>query len=311
VQTEYKDIDLYISDGLKHIIIENKIYSNDQPCQVIRYINIIKEQYDLDTTEDIYVIYLTPQNKDKPSMHKIDSDKDGQKYISYLDDKSLEKCSKNLKKIKILNNYRVKYQKNDYHDILKWLVKSLEEVRNITNLSEAIKQYMKVVQKVNRKYKGNVMTLKEYMCKLNENDEEKMYQIMCEARSSLGEYLSIKLYSTIENIFGIRNFKENIIRKFTGYKEFTKDNCKTWLNKTGTKDNYKNFGFEIDLNNGNKFLLAFGENNIVYGKFKDKFGWKENIKTNRRAIYNNDSKANLFEMLRDIKKIYEDETAKS
>jgi len=44
VRIEYKNIDLYITDGTKHIIIENKIFAEDQPCQVTKYINIIVDE---------------------------------------------------------------------------------------------------------------------------------------------------------------------------------------------------------------------------------------------------------------------------
>ena len=58
VYKEYQNIDLYITDGSKHIIIENKIYAKDQKKQIERYIKIIeKENYNLNAN-DILVIYL-------------------------------------------------------------------------------------------------------------------------------------------------------------------------------------------------------------------------------------------------------------
>jgi len=41
---EYKNIDLYITDGNKHIIIENKIWAKDQKEQISRYVEIIQKE---------------------------------------------------------------------------------------------------------------------------------------------------------------------------------------------------------------------------------------------------------------------------
>ncbi|APW65285.1 hypothetical protein LPB137_05195 [Poseidonibacter parvus] len=41
---EYNNIDLYLTDGQKHIIIENKVYAYDQENQIKRYIELIKEE---------------------------------------------------------------------------------------------------------------------------------------------------------------------------------------------------------------------------------------------------------------------------
>jgi hypothetical protein len=58
VLKEFKHIDIYISDGKKHIILENKVYAKDQAAQIARYIDTIKIEGAKD--EDIYVLYLHP-----------------------------------------------------------------------------------------------------------------------------------------------------------------------------------------------------------------------------------------------------------
>ena len=58
---EFKHIDIYISDGKKHIILENKVYAKDQPTQIARYIKAIKKEGAED--EDIYVLYLHPDGE--------------------------------------------------------------------------------------------------------------------------------------------------------------------------------------------------------------------------------------------------------
>ena len=60
VFAEYKSIDLYLTDGNNHIIIENKIWAGDQHKQIKRYIETIKkENKDIDLTENLVVIYLS------------------------------------------------------------------------------------------------------------------------------------------------------------------------------------------------------------------------------------------------------------
>lgn len=86
VHKEYKNIDLYITDGEKHIIIENKIWAEDQRCQIIGYINKVVDDHDDGVTENgsgpsqidqnyIRVVYLTAR-KDKlaPEGHLVDNE---------------------------------------------------------------------------------------------------------------------------------------------------------------------------------------------------------------------------------------------
>ena len=176
VGVEYHDIDLYITDGTKHIIIENKIWAEDQPCQIIKYINIIKEEQKLNVDEnniiaDMRVIYLTPQNKAVSSEHLIENN-----YISFAgSDDKLKECSKrDNTKILVpdgLKNYSVLFKKIGYKkEILSWLNECLNEIQNITNLNEAIRQYIDVVKIINGNYQGKVMTLEDELLK----DKEKL-----------------------------------------------------------------------------------------------------------------------------------------
>ncbi len=56
---EYENIDLYLSDGKNHIIIENKIYAGDQDAQIKRYIETIRKENKNIEYENILVIYLS------------------------------------------------------------------------------------------------------------------------------------------------------------------------------------------------------------------------------------------------------------
>lgn len=190
VGIEYHDIDLYITDGSKHIIIENKIWAEDQPCQIIKYINIIKEENNLTIddsvipkVEDIYVLYLTQRNKEMSEDHVL-YDEGYITFDTHLIDK-LDECSKKSNtKLLVpngLKNYQAKYKKMNYeNDIFNWLNMCIKEVENITNLNEAIKQYIHVVMMLNNNYEGAVMTLENEILK-----EKNNYELAQEIENSL------------------------------------------------------------------------------------------------------------------------------
>ncbi|RLA66641.1 MAG: hypothetical protein DRQ78_03920 [Epsilonproteobacteria bacterium] len=142
VKVEYKQIDLYITDGKYHIIIENKVNADDQEAQIKRYIEIIRDD-NKESLENITVIYLSVDRKEPSeySLGKIALDQENEYFIIENDElrykgnnESLKGCSTKFKSIH--------YKK----DILDWLNKCKHEVQNITNLNEAIKQYIEVVK---------------------------------------------------------------------------------------------------------------------------------------------------------------------
>ena len=172
VKVEHKDIDLYITDGDKHIIIENKIWADDQPCQIIKYVNIIVQENlnafktlkenDKINEDLLRVVYLSPKEKD-PDEHVIRN-----KYITFSGgEEKLSECSEkeHTKEYvpESLKNYKVKYQRIAYKkEILNWLKKSQEEVSNITNLNSAIQYYINAVKEVVGEYKSSIKQYKDF-----------------------------------------------------------------------------------------------------------------------------------------------------
>lgn len=300
VYVEYHDIDLYITDGTKHIIIENKIWAKDQPCQLIKYINIIKEEYDLKISEvdadkilkieDIYTIYLTPRDKECPSEHKIEQDGED-KYIMFSGDRDkLKECSKreNTKKLvpNGLENYQTKYKQITYqYEIVEWLNCIHSEVRNILNLSEAIKQYTSVVEIVIDKYKGNVMSLEEYL-----RDNKTIYENISDVKleiDKLQTHISQNFWEELEKNLKIKlKLSEETIKKATKYegKEFEYNEKKISIVRDhnlyiniydikSAKELYWNYikidqaynqskNDLIDMKNGNKNFWKLGDDNI-------------------------------------------------
>jgi len=159
VYKEYQYIDLYITDGNKHIIIENKIYASDQELQIQRYIETIKSENkdDPDLSNNVVVIYLS-LDRDKPSKTSLGNFnikdnfiiKEGEKYPF------------------LAITYDVQ--------ILSWIEKSKEQVSNITNLSVGISQYKDVILKLYGRYKEKIMSLNEYIS--NSKDAKASYKIL-------------------------------------------------------------------------------------------------------------------------------------
>jgi len=123
VRKEYENIDLYITDGSKHIIIENKIHPGDQKLQIKRYIDVIKQENSDVEPEDIAVVYLSLDRK-VPSQYSLGALKIKGKHIV---DASGNEVSHFLS---------IHYKT----EIMDWLKQCRYEVQNITNLNHAIEQ---------------------------------------------------------------------------------------------------------------------------------------------------------------------------
>lgn len=130
VYREYKNIDIYITDGNKHIIIENKLWTGDHNEQVARYIKTIIDEQNKDELSEIYerilVLYLTPFDTEIKSLGGIDEV--GKDYLK-------------------LGQNQVAFRYISYeNEILKWLNKVKIEIVNLTDLNVIITQYEKAIK---------------------------------------------------------------------------------------------------------------------------------------------------------------------
>ena len=126
---EFKHIDIYISDGKKHIILENKVYAKDQPTQIARYIEAIQNKGAED--EDIYVLYLHPDGK------LPDNQSFGDYHARLLGE-----------------NPSIKFKVISYgKEILEWIDRCKNEVSNLTDLNIFLSQYKDVIEMIYDRYK--------------------------------------------------------------------------------------------------------------------------------------------------------------
>lgn len=125
---EYKNIDIYITDGNKHIIIENKIWdAKDQDKQIYRYIETIKNENSSLDNDRILVLYLTPNFDKTPSQESLNGFE--------IKDGFLAK-----------GNDKISYKHIVCDHILEWLNKVKIEIVNLTDLNVIITQYEKAVK---------------------------------------------------------------------------------------------------------------------------------------------------------------------
>ncbi len=103
-------IDLLLTDGNNHIIIENKIYAGDQEHQLLRYHNFRPEGK---------LVYLSLFEDDKPSKESLGG----------LDPE-------------LVTSISYKY------DILQWLKECVQISANLPYIRETINQYIKTIQQL-------------------------------------------------------------------------------------------------------------------------------------------------------------------
>jgi len=166
VYKEHKFIDLYITDGSKHLVIENKIFAGDQDRQIQRYIDtIIKDNLeDISLSDNLVVIYLS-LNRNQPAAISLgDFTLDESKSVL------VRKCEK----------YQFKAIAYDTH-VFNWIDKSHAQIVNISNLAVGLTQYKDVILKLYGRYKGKVMSLEEFM--EGRLDKQELYKMLKEVSS--------------------------------------------------------------------------------------------------------------------------------
>ena len=192
VYNEHQNIDLYISDGNRHIIIENKIWAGDQPGQIKRYIDIIKKTNQRIDFNDLVVIYLSLDRK-QPSDYSLYNDQHKKQDGFCVEDGYLI-AVKDGNKTDEKYRFRSIYYKKQ---IKRWLERSHQEIANITNLSVGIIQYQDVIDMLYNQYKGKVMNINEYL-NGKENKKESI-QTMKEISAEYSKFRECTIKQFTEN----------------------------------------------------------------------------------------------------------------
>lgn len=227
VQNEFHNIDIYITDGSRHMIIENKIYAGDQDKQIKRHIEKIQKLNPQIPSENILVIYLSI-DRECPSRVSLDDIIISDKYL----------VNKDGERIALYANMHYK------NEILEWLGKCKNEVQNITNLNEVFEQYMQVVKKITNQYKGKVMTLTDELREVI--SYYKIAREILENMPKMRDEVINNFFSEARNKLRLKlgkTWEVDIIGSFATRWEYPlRVYKKEWI----SNKNYLVFGFEFD-----------------------------------------------------------------
>ncbi|BAN27553.1 putative uncharacterized protein (plasmid) [Caballeronia insecticola] len=151
---EHDYIDLYLTDGERHVLIENKLNAIDQPGQVSRYIDSVRawcNEREMPASSDhILFVYLSNGRRTPTHVslqpYELSASSDG----SFVVDKEQRKVAR--------------YANAHYRDhIQSWISTCLERVRHVDNLRNAFMEYRLVVERVTKTHKSRVMNLEDFL----------------------------------------------------------------------------------------------------------------------------------------------------
>ncbi len=154
--SENKRIDFTIKSSNYYIGIEMKVNHHDSSHQLFDYYEDLKTKAKNNniSEKNVRIFYLTKNGKEVSTISlKGRADKQDMQEENYT---------------------RISFNKH----ILKWIDECQEEVRNITNLNEALENYKTIVKKITNQYKGKVMTLMDYIKNLNQTKQKEYISIL-------------------------------------------------------------------------------------------------------------------------------------
>ena len=180
VKREYSHMDIYITDGAKHIIIENKIHASDGEAQIQKYVNsIYKQNEELEST-DLLVLYLSI-DRASPSQISLGN-------LTIQPDARRDKLMEGDK-------FKAYFKNINYAThILPWLERCQKEVKNITNLNMAFDQYAQVVRTITHTNERTKMKLTEIF-----NSNPKYYEVAQKLIKEMSDFKAKKMCEFIKN----------------------------------------------------------------------------------------------------------------
>ena len=230
---EFKHIDIYISDGKKHIILENKVYAKDQPTQIARYIETIIQNKDAED-EDIYVLYLHP-------------DGDLPKEYSLGDYKTNQDETKLVKKGSTINFKVISYE----DEISNWIDKCKNEVSNITDLNVFLSQYKDVIEMIYDRYK-----------RIDEMETAKFVEIFKENYTAVSEIANNYQETRKKIIDGFFKNVKDILENDLKDKYSIELNSVAYRpiiikNTTSQDEKWKNFYFTVEFQKSSMYSMPY------------------------------------------------------
>lgn len=243
------------SDGLKAIIIENKIYASDQNKQLVRYHNYAFKTYGEDNFK---ILYLTLKGNE-PTEDSIT----------------------NSKKEKLRNDI----EQQDFYcisyavDIIQWLEKCLEKSVSKAVLRETLTQYINTLKKLtNLHMEDSLQQEFTKICK-ESNNVEVLLWIRNNFDNVINKFIQEEFHPQLEKIAMDMNYELEIL-----------DNGEDWLNTSWMrfsfkKEEWNNFqiSFEFQGRNLSKIASGFHYIHERVGKSQEVFNTLSSIPAGRKS----------------------------
>ena len=258
VYKEYKNIDVYITNGERHIIVENKIWAEDQLRQIERYIeSIAKEQSrDSSDTKSSEIDSNDMESNELESSESETPQEQGASYdniaVLYLAPYKRNPSGYSLGKWEIQGDSlvngdnKVKFKVISYkNEILKWIENSQAKVGCITNLNAALLFYKDVVQIIT-KTKENTMSIEHF---LTENNMEENMKIVYEILKKKDEIIELYHEKFVGKV--IKEYAKEIEDNGFEFVENKKEKMDEW------KKNELSYPFIIKPKDCGEYYFAF------------------------------------------------------
>ena len=186
-------IDLWITDGKRQIVVENKLNAQDQPRQVARYLEVINATDPAQADETLF-IYLT-KNRQAPSAFGL-----GGLTVCHRTSRLLNTSSQ-----PVAHYQNLSYRKNTQQDsIHTWLESCVNAVDRQSHIAWALQDYQAVVERATKEYVSKVKTLQEVLDEgiaEGKRHHELAIQLASELPAIHASWLEKSLTTNLEELF--------------------------------------------------------------------------------------------------------------
>lgn len=290
-------IDLLIHDGIRYLIIENKLNAIDQNHQITRYIKYVQDSYlnNEDSLSDhIAVVYLS-KNRSKPTKSSnslIGFELKGQE-IEWQGLPEEQTNNSQLKGIRLAQGQSLPFVHMGYFPAIEnWAKQCLEIAPN--GIDNAFQDYLRVLDRIHpKRVWRKIVTLDQYTLSLSEEKQKQIYAFMVEANNNLINFVALKLYEELKKLFNV----DELIAFENLYSPLTLDSLKRWLAKgPGNKSEWRDiacitsedtyprkglllgvdYAYLSEITEDGKILTS-KESRIRYGKVRNILNQKEGL----------------------------------
>ena len=182
---QQNQIDLYLTDGIKHVIIENKLNAADQIGQIARYAQTIRDKYALEYTDLLFIFLSTGR---QPSAKTLQWNNTTYSIAPVSDHQNTYRTCLQAPSTAISLYTAILYQK----EILQWIATSRSQIEHIKSLAFALDDYQTAVTKAIKTYRSNIMTLDSFL-EANFNTSKNKYEHYIQAMSIAKELPEIQV----------------------------------------------------------------------------------------------------------------------